>query len=280
VENGQVAEKVVEEFAGMTEDVANHLHEVAKEGRELDTKALGFLGFGIVVGFGLGYFTQKKRLEKMYVNMALEEINRMREHYLAKVRAAEPKPSIDEVTNERISREEKYTPEEEAAIAEANARFPAEEEVEDEEEVQVVEGSVSNVFERRDTGHIWDYSAEMKNRTPHKPYVIHYDEFHESNNEERSQEVYTYYEGDEVLADTRDTVIENVDDLIGLENLARFGHGSHDVNVVYIRNERISMDMEINKHDGKFSVEVLGFQEDDPGMQHSARRRRRELDDE
>jgi hypothetical protein len=67
-------------------------------------------------------------------------------------------------------------------------------------------------------------------------------------------------------------------DLVGDDNL-RFGYGSNDSNMVYVRNPRIEMDMEIVRSQGTYTKEVLGF-DDEAELKHSGRRRRFRESDE
>jgi hypothetical protein len=46
---------------------------------------------------------------------------------------------------------------------------------------------------------------------------------------------------------------------VGEENLAKFGHGSKDPNLVYVRNEGMDLDFEISYAEGKYSEQVMGF---------------------
>jgi hypothetical protein len=92
----------------------------------------------------------------------------------------------------------------------------------------------------------------------------------------------TYFSHDDVLADERDARIDGIDEQFGLENLERFGHGSEDPNIVYIRNDKLQIDFEVVKSDGSFTAEVLGIDEDSADLQHSAvrMRPRRAYDDD
>lgn len=111
-----------------------------------------------------------------------------------------------------------------------------------------------NVFESRDDDGQWVWEDEIQVRQPHMPYVIHYEEY--INGEMGfKQETLTYYQGDDIMADPADTPIY---DYAGLMGNLKFGHGSRDANVVYIRNEKIRMEWEVLLHTGLFSVEVLG----------------------
>jgi hypothetical protein len=100
-----------------------------------------------------------------------------------------------------------------------------------------------------------------------------------NNDDEQEQTSLTYFAGDDVLVDERDQVMRDIDATVGLENLQKFGHGSNDPLVVYVRNPRLEVDYEISKSDGTFATEVHGFQDDElRHMQHRPRRRR--FDDE
>lgn len=100
----------------------------------------------------------------------------------------------------------------------------------------------------------WDYEVEISSRKHTVPYIIHYDEF-VGNEKEYNQETLTYFAGDDIISDQSDTPIYNYEGLMGE---LKFGHGSGDPSVVYIRNEEIRMEWEILLSMGRFEVEVLG----------------------
>lgn len=75
-----------------------------------------------------------------------------------------------------------------------------------------------------------------------------------------NQATLTWYEGDQVLADQDDTVIENVDPIVGQKNLL-FGLNSADENVVYIRNEPLEYDYEVIRSTGSYATVVLGLEQ-------------------
>lgn len=121
----------------------------------------------------------------------------------------------------------------------------------------------------------WDYNAEIADRelNPNKPYAISFDE-HNENSMHHEQVTFTYYEMDETLADEQDKIVDNIEYTVGIDNLQRFGHGSHDANVVYVRNEALDLDFEIVKSRGSYKVEVLGMTEEtDAELRHSRSRR-------
>lgn len=109
-----------------------------------------------------------------------------------------------------------------------------------------------NVFDGDDT---WDYELERNNRTKERPYVIHVDEFVADEMGYDSQSTLTWYEGDRVLTDSHDVPIYNAQQVAGE---LRFGHGSGDQNVVYVRNEKLQAEYEILRDPGSYEDVVLG----------------------
>lgn len=125
----------------------------------------------------------------------------------------------------------------------------------------------------------FDYEEELKRRDPERPYLITEDEFIEAG-PNYDQVEFTYYEGDGVLTNAQDDMVENLDIVVGNDNLMRFGHGSNDENIVYVRNVEMEMDIHIVRSPGKFSVEVAGFNDDDSDLElrHSGYRKFRDRD--
>jgi len=116
-----------------------------------------------------------------------------------------------------------------------------------------------NVFNTPEPKDVWDYDDELASRTPHEPYIIHVSEFME-NDSGFHQSTVTYYSGDDIMANEEDTAIYDFQKLMGP---LRFGHGSDDMGVVYIRNESFKSEWEVIYHPGKFSIEIIGDQYDD-----------------
>lgn len=223
-----------------------------------EVNVYGVLGIGVGVGLGigsaLGYAVTKRKLETKFACIAEQEIAEMREHYSkAKAIVSEPKPELAEVV-------------EELGYATVDDTF---DEPEPEEVVLVEEEpAVRNVFDSTE----WDYAKEMRNRDETRPYVIHIDEFVQGERD-YEQTTLTYFADDDVLCDERDSVVDNRDEMIGLENLERFGHGSGDPNTLYIRNPPLSLDIEIVRSEGNYAAEVHGFIEhSDSGRRVKSRR--------
>lgn len=124
--------------------------------------------------------------------------------------------------------------------------------VTDPEEVELVE--TVNVFGSGDHD-FWDEEKEAATRVPGEPYVIPVAVFFE-NEYEWTQETLTYYQGDDIVSDQADQVVDPYRRVIGE---LQFGHGSGDPNVVYVRNPSLKREWEVLLHTGKYEQEVLGL---------------------
>ncbi len=121
---------------------------------------------------------------------------------------------------------------------------------------EAAETIISNVFDEISDDD-WDYEIERATRTEDEPYIIHVDEFISDEMGWDSQSTITWYEGDQILTDTHDTPIYNPEKVVGS---LRFGHGSKDPNVVYVRNEKLQAEYEILRDEGNYVDEILGGQ--------------------
>lgn len=97
------------------------------------------------------------------------------------------------------------------------------------------------------------------------PYIISNETFFQ-NTREYDQSTLTYYEGDDILVDEIDEPIQDPDMVVGEANLSKFGHGSKDNNIVYVRNDVLGLDFEVVRRHGKYAQEVLGY------IEHSDKR--------
>lgn len=100
------------------------------------------------------------------------------------------------------------------------------------------------------------WQAEVENRDPSKPYIISLAEFSEMDH--YSKVTLQFFMEDDTLIDDQEVPIENADDVVGLENLDRFGWRSGDNNVLYVRNDRLRADYEILHNMGSFGEAVHG----------------------
>lgn len=133
-------------------------------------------------------------------------------------------------------------------VAAEDPEYAAEMEREEKEEV------VSNIFDTHGVD-----SIKVSNdapREPGRPYVISVTEFTD-NETQYGQNSISYYQGDDVLADERDQPIPDIEYIVGRKNL-RFGDGSGDPNIVFVRNDELEVDFEVCQSLGTYAEEVLG----------------------
>lgn len=251
--------------------------------------------FGAVSGSAATVVVAMKRAEKIYREVAQREINEAKEFYArlnkggdySSPEAAyealhgEPPPTdLDDVTHQQEDAVQALTrygaggatqeellafyrslPDAEQAVLKAGL------------EPDVVDGEVvdksdnlqevtRNVFTDASIG-VEDFDPEAEQRGPDAPYVIRFEEFLETKPGFTAEQL-TYYEADGVLCKDDDELVDDVNGLVGEANLMKFGLGSQDANVVYIRNERWNCDFEVTRHKGSYDQVVHGV------IEHSA----------
>lgn len=139
--------------------------------------------------------------------------------------------------------------------------------------VEVPETVTSNIFVEGKpmVADDFDYDAEMAARSIDTPYVISYDEFM-SGEKNYVQSTLRWYDGDDILTDDKNVPIDEVDMVVG-ETVHKFGHGSKDPRIVYVRNERMEVDFEVVKDEGTYA-EYVGFKHSDRPASRKVRRSR------
>jgi len=294
------AEVVAEQFT----NVAKVSRRVS--GRDISLVLLG-LGVGAVAGGYVGFRIAEKRMRGKFDKLLEEETAQVRDHYQQKLiahNAESQKPALEDLATfsqqqkiaETLPEELGYVPP--SASATLSGKTPAQvmrdapetkqmRDVREEgermaSEIEVVNPDrrgeraqfvkdTQNIFAERDAkAPIWDYSTEIKTRTPTAPYVVHVDEFRE-NSLEHEQKGLTYYESDGVLCGDNDVIVDDQEETIGIDNLTRFGHGGADANTVHVRNEVREVDYEVVLSYGSYSLEVHGIDPDETedNIQHS-----------
>lgn len=231
-----------------------------------------------VAGGIVAYKVASKKLQTKYEQIAEREIAEAKKFYgtlhktdadLETPVAALKKYVGDEVIDELQYRSPLDGPmtEEEELLAVVDKEIEEETKARLEQVEEKVVEVVKNVFDDAHSDGDFDYDYELAIRIPGVPYILSQEEFM-LNEPEYDQNTLTYFEGDDVLTDSRDVVINESETTVGDANLLRFGHGSKDNNVIYIRNEKLEIDFEVVRSMGEYTKEVLGFiQHDDrPGV--------------
>jgi hypothetical protein len=192
---------------------------------------IALVGAGLCIGGGTGYIIARKQLEAKYEALFQEEVDSV--HKMAQ-------RFTDRIKEHNTPSElaEKLHPEE----------YDTDTEV-------IVDGEHTEI-------NIFRNEPPLPEADPENPYIISLEEFmaDEFNHE---QGVLTWFAGDETLMDEKEEIIPDVESVVGVDNLAHFGWASRDENVLYVRNQRLSLDLEITRNPGKYSVTVMGADPDD-----------------
>ena len=206
-----------------------------------------------------GYYAAEARLEKAYAELSDREILEAKKFYsmlYKKDDFAEPEQIAEDLgITEAVQAARKYTggvvTKPEPVDYTKFAQAPA-------------DPGTSNIFEKADK-EVWDQELEEDSRDGEKPFVISHDEWVErkGNND---QMTLTYFEADDILVDDTDMIVQDVEQFVGEDNLTKWGHGSKDNNVVYIRNPKTGLDAEIVRSKGSYAHEVMGV---DDELRHS-----------
>ena len=119
----------------------------------------------------------------------------------------------------------------------------------------------------------WPDELARREARPLDPYVITEEEFLQ-NEPENDQMSVTWYAGDGVLTDDKEQPVPEpaADALVGLENMEKFGYGTHQHSVVHVRNMRVGTDFEVKYSGMNYAREVLGYLEHSELRSRSYRR--------
>lgn len=229
-------------------------------------------------GAAASWVVLRKRLEEKYANLATEEIRQAKEFYRTQVRpeivVESDGPEIDpEDVAEAVQILERYQGRgsDEELLAKVRE---ADEALDPAPEARELAGTTRNIFDDPVPAGEAVLGSLFADRSPDKPYIITKDEFYE-NEGELNERTFSWFAGDGVLAAEDDSVIPDIERTVGEDNLLRFGYGSDDPTIVYIRNEKMQMVIEVSKSEGKYAHEVAGFS-GNPGahIEHSERPRK------
>lgn len=285
----KAAETAVNVVADAAEEVADQAVNFAEFTRQLNRTKVQFYLLGMTVGGLTGgliaWRVAYSRAETKYSKIVDDEIEEMRRHYYEKGKALEAeaaKGNLDDIVSARgyghpEAKKPPMVVKPPVPVMRRENEVTGKPEKEVEEEAD--EAPVRNIFsEAPAVEHEWDYHREYSRRSPDIPYVIHIDEREEL---DYQSQTLTYYEGDDVLCNERDEIVDpdERDNVVGEGNLDRFGHGSGDPVIVYVRNDRLELIYEVIRSPHKYAEEVHGFHHSGYGK-NLERMRVRERDDQ
>lgn len=278
--NEEAAEKIVEEALDTIDQTLDIIEDTVYVARN-NTALLVTVGvLGAVAGAFGGYFFAKKRLEEKYANLAQEEIDDAKAYYQNMHKVDESGPLGPDDLLERLHGSEAL-----AALRAKQELLDGEplslelEELELEasriESATIIEDAgyvrgETNIFARNEDGiREFDWDTESPLRGDTRPYVITFEEF-TSNDSGFEQLQMTYWEEDDVLADSQEQIVPDIDAIAGIDNLVdKWGYGSQDKNTVYIRHPAQEVELEVVRSAGSYTKEVMGF--DENHLEHSDR---------
>lgn len=252
------------------------------------------------IGFGAGYLVFKKKFQAI----ADAEIESVRNSYR---KAAVVKPELKDVVREfevavvepeqhDIISREGYQSENDGTDADAfriaHGRVPttyeliqmgngieAEDAVRnlsDHDDAHLVEG---NIFDnpQPDPDTLGEETIEEPPRSANAPYVISTEEWY-ANETNYDQITLTYWADDDVLADDNERMVTQIDEVVGATNMHRFGFKSDNIDIVYVRNDRLKVDYEVTKDERNYAEVIHNI--DPSELNDSAARRRMRSNDE
>lgn len=227
-----------------------------------------FVG-GLAAGTAGGYLLAKKRITKAFELELDVQIKEAKDHYkgLSTITTEKPYSSPEEAVAALIPETPKNV---QAALKTYGGHtLPAprtiapvviDEALEEEESGtvirEVIQPKDQNIFAAPPV--TIDLGESV--REPGRPYLITEEDFMQ-NEHDFSQTTFTYYAGDRILANTRDEVMDQVNQIVGHANLEKIQDLPEGKNTIYVRNEKYDSDYEIVVSMGKYSIEVAGLDE-------------------
>jgi hypothetical protein len=216
---------------------------------------------GLGVGSGVTFLVLKKRLEAKYQAITESEIESVKHTYrlirkeglLSTVEgAAEHLKDLEEKKTEVDDEIKEYT---EGIENLGYKQVTSEDMVDNTPEG----GRVSGI---RGLDYDVEVLAPVAEVQESRPYIIREDEYH-NGHEGYSQYSYTYYVEDSTLAGEDERAVEDIDKVIGADSITKFGVGSNDADIVYVRNPVLLEDYEVTRDSRSYGVMVLGFDKTD-----------------
>lgn len=263
---------------------------------------LKYVGAGVVgaaVGSALTYFFLDRHLEKKWQAIADEQVASVKDHYKIIRKEGElsdPENLVareqhrGEDFNENYPKDAQELKELADALVDAGyvtvseeleggasdeqiiAKLKKRQEIEDFDDFQVKDVIDQNVFNRQiPTG------PDGAPNDPRFPYVISIDEFAAPEDDQHAAYdtvTITYYAGDKTLLDSQGGIELDVNGVVGVENLTKFGHLSEDENIVYVRNERLAIMFEVVRiEEGYAASRGMSYDPDEEDGHIKARRK-------
>lgn len=283
-----MSEQIAEQIVDAVEPAVATVVETVEVIKHDPLIIVGAALIGISTGALIGYRLAKKYLEPKYAAMAEEEIQQARILYAHRSKEGMDTPSVavnklipDDYPDAQAAMLKYQGQDVHLTVVEDGVIVSARKAEVEEVPAEPEPAETRNLFEEEVVAlpqyEGWDYETELARRTNANPFIVTKDEFFENEGDLETMQV-TYYEGDEVLEDGSGGIIGDIDGTVGKSNLKRFGHGSGEEHLVYIFNKKAGLAFEVARNEGRYAVQVLGF-DDDEIVERMPRRGRRLTDD-
>lgn len=224
---------------------------------------------GVVSGFGLGYFVAKTRLEAALELRFQEELVSVKDAFdrgqkagqygtpesaaAALIDPAEQARILGDTLAAEIGEEAKNEFVEKYVTPYTSLTGESDGEVITSEDGTIFEGARLNVFEQEPI-----LVAGYPNpNDENAPYLISVDQFHEEHDDYDKNSI-VWYAGDLVLADETEAEIHDIPNTVAPDFADHFGDMSGDPEIVYYRNDRLSIDFEISRDYSLYAEKVMG----------------------
>lgn len=210
------------------------------------------LTIGVIAGYGFSHILSQRKIKELEQSFSELQVNMVKLGNILKERT-DTLNKFTEKLHEAIREDQAVRDQHPSVSVLGQEELPL---VDNDNPMRVLKAAkVISIFPE-ETLEPWDQEKENKERARFqgRPYQISVEEFQE-NESGFPQQTVTYFEGDEVLTDPHDVPVYNHTNVVGE---FRFGYGSGDPNVAYVRNVRGKVEYEILRDSGHYSVEVLG----------------------
>ena len=221
-------------------------------------EGLVFTG-GALIGATVSYFVTRHLVSKEYESILDKEIEAAQQHYNDYVDAFKRKYKLEEyespsTTAEELLEEHLFDREEMTKLVESvvKLRYIPSEDVESSGVVESfeIEGTYVNLED----------VAPPRERQKF-PFLITEEEYYDGE-PRHSKETLIYYEGDDILVDSNERIIDNLGYTIGeYSTLVELDHSNQ---TIWVRNDNSSTDYEVVYNEGSFSELVLGIHTEIP----------------
>lgn len=219
------------------------------------TKLLYF-GLGLLVGGGIGTTTAYILTKRHYSKVAEDEIDEMRHHFNKKIE------DLAEKTTEAISNK-------------SEAVFESEEKKPSMEDIVARRGEKTAIMkEYKDYTKAYTYEEGPVEETGEGENIVHQDppyliseEQYSTENMHYEKREFRYYEDDDTLCNEEDEVLETrysvteeaITELLSLDD----DYKAHHDEIIYVRNDMLKIDYEVQLIHGSYDEQVLGHYAED-----------------